>query len=184
MLFGEDLLQHVLPLSFHLMWLNTTPNKFGPRTPPTTRTMLARLSRCATRTPTAALAPRCTALARGLVCAPPPSPPLPDIKCATIESIHGHKIVSYIGLVEGSTVRTKNVAHDLFASIRQVMGGELTSYTDLLREARAEATERMNTQAAERGANAIVGVRMTSSSVAAGASEILAYGTAVVVEKL
>ena len=180
MLFGEDLLQHVL----HLMWLNTTPNKFGPRTPPTTRTMLARLSRCATRTPTAALAPRCTALARGLVCAPPPSPPLPDIKCATIESIHGHKIVSYIGLVEGSTVRTKNVAHDLFASIRQVMGGELTSYTDLLREARAEATERMNTQAAERGANAIVGVRMTSSSVAAGASEILAYGTAVVVEKV
>ena len=147
-------------------------------------TMLARLSRCATRTPTAALAPRCTALARGLVCAPPPSPPLPDIKCATVESIHGHRIVSYVGLVEGSTVRTKNVAHDLFASVRQVMGGELTSYTDLLREARAEATERMNAQAAERGANAIVGVRMTSSSVAAGASEILAYGTAVVVEKV
>ena len=146
-------------------------------------TMLGRLSHCATRTPTATLAPRCTALARGLVCAPPPSP-LPDMKCATIESIHGHKIVSYIGLVEGSTVRTKNVAHDVFASIRQVMGGELTSYTDLLREARAEATERMNMQAAERGANAIVGVRMTSSSVAAGASEILAYGTAVVVEKV
>ena len=89
-----------------------------------------------------------------------------------------------IGLVEGSTVRTKNVAHDVFASVKQVMGGELTSYTDLLREARAEATDRMNKQAAERGANAIVGVRMTSSSVAAGASEILAYGTAVVVEKV
>ena len=144
--------------------------------------MFGRLSRCATRAPTPASASHCTALARGLVCAPPP--PLPDIKCATIESIHGHKIVSYIGLVEGSTVRTKNVAHDVFASVKQVMGGELTSYTDLLREARAEATDRMNKQAAERGANAIVGVRMTSSSVAAGASEILAYGTAVVVEKV
>ena len=86
-------------------------------------------------------------------------------------------------MVEGSTVRTKNVAHDVFASVKQVMGGELTSYTDLLREARAEAMQRMNAQAAERGANAIIGVRMTSSSVAAGASEILAYGTAVMVKE-
>jgi uncharacterized protein YbjQ (UPF0145 family) len=75
------------------------------------------------------------------------------------------------------------VAHDVFASVKQVMGGELTSYTDLLREARAEAMQRMNAQAAERGANAIIGVRMTSSSVAAGASEILAYGTAVMVKE-
>ena len=86
-------------------------------------------------------------------------------------------------MVEGSTVRTKNVAHDVFASVKRVMGGELTSYTDLLREARAEAMQRMNAQAAERGANAIIGVRMTSSSVAAGASEILAYGTAVMVKE-
>ena len=150
-----------------------------------TTAMLALASR-ANRTSTTALAPRCTALARGLVCAPPPpaSPPSlghEDVKCATVEAIPGYKIVEYLGLVEGSTVRTKNVAHDLLASVRQVMGGELTSYTDLLREARLEAMERMNTQAVERGANAVVGVRMTSSSVAAGASEILAYGTAVVV---
>ena len=140
--------------------------------------MLARTT--LTRCPAVA---RCTAVsARSLVCAPPPPPP-PDVKCATTNDIPGHEITAYLGMVEGSTVRTKNVAHDVFASVKQVMGGELTSYTDLLREARAEAMQRMNAQAAERGANAIIGVRMTSSSVAAGASEILAYGTAVMVKE-
>lgn len=107
----------------------------------------------------------------------------PAVLSASTDTLPGYSIERYVGLVEGSTVRTKNAVHDVFAAIKQVTGGELTSYTDLLREARAEAMERMNEQAAERGANAVLGVRIVSSSVAAGASEILMYGTAVVVAK-
>lgn len=128
-----------------------------------------------------ALSPAARRMCSAASSSAPPPPPL--VHCATIESVPGHTIVEYLGLVEGSTVRTKNVAHDAFAAVRQVLGGELTSYTELLREARTEATERMSLQATERGANAVVGVRVVSSSVAAGASEILIYGTAVKVSK-
>ena len=126
-------------------------------------------------------APQLPRLVRGL-CSSAPAPP-PELLCATTERIPGHKVTAYLGLVEGSTVRTKNMAHDVFASVRQVLGGELTSYTDLLKEARQEAMERMNEEAVQRGANAVIGIRITSSSVTAGASEILSYGTAVLVEK-
>jgi uncharacterized protein YbjQ (UPF0145 family) len=82
----------------------------------------------------------------------------------------------------GSTVRTKNVGKDIGASLKSLVGGELKSYSDMLVDARAEAMSRMETQAAEMGADAIVNLRLTTSQVVGGAAELLAYGTAVTTE--
>jgi uncharacterized protein YbjQ (UPF0145 family) len=84
--------------------------------------------------------------------------------------------------VSGSTVRAKHVGRDIFASIKNIFGGELKGYTELLGESRDEALGRMKAQAQQLGANAIVNVRFSTSSVAAGAAEIYVYGTAVTVE--
>jgi uncharacterized protein YbjQ (UPF0145 family) len=99
-----------------------------------------------------------------------------------IETVPGRTIVEHYGIVQGSTIRAKHIGRDMAASLKNIVGGELRGYTDLLRESRDEAFERMKTQAEELGANAIVNVRFATSSVAAGASEILCYGTAVWVE--
>ena len=99
-----------------------------------------------------------------------------------IESVPGRRIVEHLGLVQGSTIRAKHLGRDFAAGLKNIVGGELKGYTELLQESRAEATSRMVTAASELGANAIVNVRFTTSSVAQGASEILAYGTAVRVE--
>jgi uncharacterized protein YbjQ (UPF0145 family) len=98
-----------------------------------------------------------------------------------VESVPGRNIIEHYGLVSGSTVRSKHVGRDFFASLRNVFGGELKAYTELLEEARAEAIERMCTQARALGANAVVNVRFSTSSVAAGAAELYVYGTAVLV---
>jgi uncharacterized protein YbjQ (UPF0145 family) len=82
----------------------------------------------------------------------------------------------------GSTVRTKNVGKDIGASLKSLVGGELKSYSDMLVDARAEAMSRMEAQAAEMGADAIVNLRLTTSQVVGGAAELLAYGTAVTTE--
>jgi uncharacterized protein YbjQ (UPF0145 family) len=84
--------------------------------------------------------------------------------------------------VQGSTIRAKHLGRDLMASLKNIVGGELRGYTELLSEARDEATRRMVAQATELGANAVVNVRYSTTSVAQGAAEILAYGTAVRVE--
>ena len=99
-----------------------------------------------------------------------------------IETIPGKKIVEHYGIVAGSTVRAKHIGKDIMASLKNMVGGELKGYTELLQESRAEATSRMVAQAQQLGANAVVNVRFTTSSVAQGASEILAYGTAVLIE--
>jgi uncharacterized protein YbjQ (UPF0145 family) len=99
-----------------------------------------------------------------------------------IETVPGRTIVEHYGIVQGSTIRAKHIGRDMAASLKNIVGGELRGYTDLLRESRDEAFERMKSQAQELGANAIVNVRFATSSVAAGASEILCYGTAVWVE--
>ncbi|MGB5810484.1 MAG: YbjQ family protein [Polyangiales bacterium] len=99
-----------------------------------------------------------------------------------IESVPGRRIVKHFGLVQGSTIRAKHLGRDFAAGLKNIVGGELKGYTELLQESRTEATNRMVGQAESLGANAIVNVRFTTSSVAQGASEILAYGTAVVVE--
>lgn len=96
-----------------------------------------------------------------------------------IEEIPGKTISDCLGVVSGSTVRAKHAGRDILASVKNVFGGELTAYTELLSESRDEAIERMKEQAQQLGANAIVNVRFSTSSVAAGAAEIYVYGTAV-----
>lgn len=100
----------------------------------------------------------------------------------TTETVPGRTIVECFGLVNGSTVRAKNIGRDIAAGLKNLIGGELKGYTELLAESRAQATERMAEQAAAMGANAIVNVRFATSSVAQGAAELFAYGTAVRVE--
>ena len=99
-----------------------------------------------------------------------------------IDHVPNKQIVEHYGLVQGSTIRAKHVGRDIAASLKNIVGGELTGYTELLQESREEAMRRMVAQAREFGANAIVNVRLATSSVAAGAAEILSYGTAVKVE--
>ncbi len=99
-----------------------------------------------------------------------------------LETVPGRTIVEHYGLVQGSTIRAKHVGRDIMAGLKNFVGGELKGYTELLQESRAESTKRMIAQATEMGANAIVNVRFSTSSVAQGAAEILAYGTAVKVQ--
>ena len=98
------------------------------------------------------------------------------------EVIPGKTITVCHGVVSGSTVRAKHAGRDLMAGIKNIFGGELKGYTELLGESRDEAIERMKSQAQQVGANAVVNVRFSTSSVAAGAAEIYVYGTAVTVE--
>jgi len=99
-----------------------------------------------------------------------------------VENVPGKVIVEHFGIVQGSTVRAKNVGRDIMASLKNLVGGELKGYTELLNEARQESLERMEEQAKTMGANAVVNVRFATSSVAQGASELFAYGTAVRLE--
>ena len=99
-----------------------------------------------------------------------------------IEVIPGRKIVKHLGLVQGSTVRAKHVGKDILAGLKNIVGGELKSYTELLNESREEAVKRMVKQAETIGANAILNVRFSTSSITQGAAELFAYGTAVVLE--
>ena len=96
-----------------------------------------------------------------------------------IESVPGKTIVEHFGLVSGSTIRAKHVGRDLMAGLKNLVGGELKGYTQLLHESRQQAIDRMIEQASQLGANAIVNVRFSTSSVAQGAAELYAYGTAV-----
>ena len=96
-----------------------------------------------------------------------------------IESVPGMDIIAQFGLVAGSTVRAKNAIKDFGAGLKNMVGGELKSYTELLIEARKEATARMEEQARRLGANAVVNVRFATSSVTVGAAEVYIYGTAV-----
>ncbi len=99
-----------------------------------------------------------------------------------IETVPGKNIVEHFGLVSGSTIRAKHVGRDIMASLKNLVGGELKGYTQLLQESRQEALDRMVDQARQLGANAIINVRFSTSSVAQGAAELYAYGTAVLVE--
>ncbi|MEJ2031459.1 MAG: YbjQ family protein [Deltaproteobacteria bacterium] len=98
------------------------------------------------------------------------------------DEIPGKKTTAFYGVVSGSTVRAKHAGRDLMASFKNFFGGELKGYTELLQESRDQAIERMAAQAKQLGANAVVNVRFSTSSVAAGAAEIYVYGTAVKVE--
>ena len=100
----------------------------------------------------------------------------------TLEGVPGKTIVEHFGLVQGSTIRAKNIGKDILAGFKNIIGGELKAYTELLHEARQEALDRMVRQAELQGANAIVNIRFATSSVAQGAAELFAYGTAVRVQ--
>lgn len=99
------------------------------------------------------------------------------------ETVPGYRITAVKGLVQGNTVRAKHAGRDIAASFKNLVGGELKGYTELLTEARRQAFERMMGQAEQLGANAILNVRFTTSAVTAGAAELYSYGTAVVVEQ-
>lgn len=99
-----------------------------------------------------------------------------------VEGVPGRKIVAHFGLVAGSTVRAKHFGRDFMAGLKNIVGGELRGYTELLNESRQQAVDRMIEQAGQMGANAIINVRFSTSSVAQGASELYVYGTAVKVQ--
>jgi uncharacterized protein YbjQ (UPF0145 family) len=99
-----------------------------------------------------------------------------------MEYVPGYTVTKSLGVAQGSTVRTKHFGRDLMAGLKNIFGGELVGYTELLSESRDEAVERMVAQANAAGANAILNLRFATSSVASGAAELFAYGTAVVVE--
>jgi uncharacterized protein YbjQ (UPF0145 family) len=101
---------------------------------------------------------------------------------SNLELIPGRRVVEHLGLVQGSSVRAKHVGRDIMASLKNVFGGELKAYTELLQESREEAMQRLQQQAEAVGANAILNVRFSTSSVAQGAAEIYVYGTAVILE--
>lgn len=93
--------------------------------------------------------------------------------------ITGKEIVEVLGVVRGSTVRARNIARDFFAGIKNIVGGEISAYTRLLTDAREQALQRMQEDARALGADAVINVRFETSNILQGASEILAYGTAV-----
>jgi len=101
---------------------------------------------------------------------------------STTHTIEGKKIVKHLGFVRGNTIRARHVGRDIMAGLRNIVGGEISDYTKMMAESREQSIDRMIEEAEKKGANAIVGVHFTTSMVMQGASEFLAYGTAVVVE--
>ena len=97
------------------------------------------------------------------------------------DAVPGYEIVEIKGMVQGNTVRAKHLGRDIVAGFKNMVGGELKGYTELLTESRREATTRMMQQAEQLGANAILNVRFSTSAITSGASDMLAYGTAAVV---
>jgi len=102
---------------------------------------------------------------------------------SNLEVVPHKKIIRHLGLVQGSTVRAKHAGRDIMAGLKNLVGGELKGYTELLQDAREEATARMIAQAKSVGANGVLNIRYATSSVASGASELFAYGTAVELEE-
>jgi len=101
---------------------------------------------------------------------------------STTDEIFGKKIVKHLGLVKGNTIRARHLGRDIVAGLRNIVGGEVVEYTKLLAEAREQALDRMVEEAGKLGANAVVGLRFSTAEIMQHAAEILAYGTAVVVE--
>lgn len=102
----------------------------------------------------------------------------------TTNSVAGHKIVKVLGLVQGSSIRARHIGMDITAAFKNLTGGEITEYTKLIAESREQCLDRMRENAAQLGANAVIGARFITSSLMQSASELLVYGTAVIVEKL
>ena len=110
--------------------------------------------------------------------------PVPSQWVTTTLAFEGYRIVSYLGVVRGVTVRSRSVVGSIGASLQTLVGGNISLYTELCEQARQEAFELMRQHAAELGANAVIGMRYDANEVAQGVTEVLAYGTAVVIERL
>ena len=104
------------------------------------------------------------------------------ILLTTIDEVPTKRVVRVLGTVRGNTIRARHVGHDIMAAFRNMVGGEIREYTKLMGESREQALDRLVEQAEGLGANAVVGLRFTTSMVMGGAAELLAYGTAVVLE--
>ncbi len=104
------------------------------------------------------------------------------ILTSTTDTLPGWRVVKTIGLVRGNTVRTRHVGHDIAAAFKTLVGGEVENYTRMIAQSREQALDRMMEEARRKGANAVVAVRFTTSTILQGAAELLAYGTAVVIE--
>jgi uncharacterized protein YbjQ (UPF0145 family) len=100
----------------------------------------------------------------------------------TSDDIPGKRVVKCLGLVKGNTIRARHIGHDIAAALRNMVGGEITDYTKMVSESREQAIDRMVEEAEALGANAVVCVRFSTSSMMQGAAELLCYGTAVAVE--
>jgi len=105
-----------------------------------------------------------------------------DFLVTTTDEVPGYKVVKVIGLVKGSTVRARNIGRDIGASFKNIVGGEVKTYTEMANHARDEAYNRMVNEAISKGANAVVGMRFSTSMIIQGASEMVAFGTAVVLK--
>jgi uncharacterized protein YbjQ (UPF0145 family) len=101
---------------------------------------------------------------------------------ATTETIQGKKIVKHLGLVRGNTIRARHIGRDIMAGLRNIVGGEVNDYTKMMAESREQSIDRMVEEAQNLGANAIVGIRFSTTEMMQHAAEIMVYGTAVVVE--
>ena len=101
---------------------------------------------------------------------------------ATSNDIPGKRIVRTLGLVKGNTIRARHIGRDIMAMLRHLVGGEVTDYTKMMAESREQALDRMTQEAQKLGANAVIMLRFSTSFIMSGAAEILAYGTAVVIE--
>lgn len=101
---------------------------------------------------------------------------------STTDNIHGKKITKHLGLAKGNTIRARHIGRDIMAIVRHIVGGEISDYTKMMAESREQAIDRMIEDAQKKGANAVVKMSFSTSMIMSGASEILAYGTTVVVE--
>lgn len=103
---------------------------------------------------------------------------------SSVETVVGYEITETLGLVRGNTVRVRHIGNDILAGLKNIVGGEIQAYTELMVDAREQALDRMLADAEGLNADAVIGVRFTTSMVMRGASEILAFGTAVKLKKL
>ena len=106
-----------------------------------------------------------------------------DILITTQDEFNDYKIIKTIGIVKGNTIRARNIGKDIMAGLRSIVGGEIEEYTKVFAEAREQAIDRMVEDAKKQGAEAIVCMRLTTSTVMQGAAELLAYGTGVILDK-
>ncbi len=103
---------------------------------------------------------------------------------SSLETVEGFEVVETLGLVRGNTVRVRHIGNDILAGFKNIVGGEISAYTELFVDAREQALDRMSADATGLGADAVLGIRFSTSMIMRGASEILAYGTAVKLKKL